>query len=668
MTDINNIVIANFNNNIEYIKENHPKTFEKLAALDSAISNNHYKECYELTYENGYFDVFEKSTQTLLYETDSYKYSELAAQSVNYDTQENVFATFHKHDLSKDDVVEIHNDYKFKNHLSAFADILYYHQENEPADKHLKSLDKFIFFGVGLGLHIAEIDKQISSKVYFIIEDDLELFRLSLFTTNYKELAKNSTLILSIFEDKTEFINSSNSFLEQEYYYNHYIKYFNMLSHKDEKRKDFHLQVASQSHLSFFYNDILTQSLKPLDYMLNGYKFLKNSLSLSDKVLDKMPFLLLAAGPSLQKNLKWLKQNHNSFVIVTVSAVLSLLKKEDISPDIIIHLEGNERSSALFKKISSFDFIKNSICLFSDKVASNVIELFSQEKIFLFENGTKYKEESLKPSAPCVGSISYQILLALQVKNIYLLGLDLAVDSSGKTHIDEHIKSNTISLQKSTEDENIIKFDQDLVPIEGNFEKEVYTTAHFKSSIDTINHSTHILKNSTQTIYNLGNGAKFSDSVSIRADKIKISKNTLYNREYISDKIKKHITVGLSDIEIKNLNRKLSEAYKLKKIVLKLQAIKELELSDYLKKLRDMSALLLKDDNLYSYEIDKVLNSYFRYILTFIFDFFNSTELENIPVHTKYINSFFTKNLLNILDFYINSIEKSLNNRDKGTS
>ena len=51
MQDINTIITKNFNDNIEYIQEHHPKLFTKLSEYDAAVTNGHHKERYELIYE-----------------------------------------------------------------------------------------------------------------------------------------------------------------------------------------------------------------------------------------------------------------------------------------------------------------------------------------------------------------------------------------------------------------------------------------------------------------------------------------------------------------------------------------------------------------------------------------------------------------------------------------
>ncbi|WP_373072012.1 DUF2920 family protein [Sulfurimonas sp.] len=153
-------VIEIFNKNMEYFEKYQPNVYSKLASLDSAVEQGLYNNKYDLIFNNNYFDVKEFATNNYLYSDNSKKYA---------------------YEVSK----------KFN-----------------------KSVDKFIFFGVGLGLHIVQIDKNIGAKSYLIIEDDLELFKLSTFVIPYYEIAKNSKLYFSVFAEENEFSKIAKEFFE----------------------------------------------------------------------------------------------------------------------------------------------------------------------------------------------------------------------------------------------------------------------------------------------------------------------------------------------------------------------------------------------------------------------------------------------------------------------
>lgn len=660
MQNINAIITHNFHQNINYIETYHPTLFSKLSDYDSAVTNGHYIEKYELVYENDDFDVFEKTTATYLYQKQSIKYATLAAQSIEYGVKENTFEGFESVKISNKQTQVYLLQEPFKHHMSGFAPIINFTHKNSPQTIKLKKIFKYIFFGTGLGLHLTTIAKKIQADVYLIIEDDLELFRLSLFTTNYAELAQNSKLIFSVFEDQNEFVSTSELFLQEQYYHNHYIKFFQMLSHSDEKRTNFHVAVGSQSHQLFFYHHLLTQYLQPLEYMFDNYKFLNKSLNFTSLSSEEKPFLLLAAGPSLQKNIKWVEKNQNNFIIVALSATLSLLEKYQVIPDIITHLDGFKAASLHFTKLQNLKSIQNSLCFFSDRTSEEVLSFFQKDKIYFFENGTRYKENSLKPSAPCVGSLTFQLLLSLKVKTFYLLGLDLAIDSqTGATHTAEHSYSQMLDVDKRLEKETTIAYKESLFEVAGNMQKKVLTTSHFKSSIDTINLSSKLLKQDFQTIYNLGDGAQFLNVLAKNIQNINI--NNLEKAkplQAIHQLINSTPLQKFTHKEIQALHDKYKMAQEFQNTLISYEKNDFTDAKEYLHSLKQLIEKLTNAKFFKEHELSRVLDAYLRYIVSYIFDFFNHDTTTEEIVAIKKLNHSLITHLLQIIEYYMQNIDK----------
>ncbi len=62
-------------------------------------------------------------------------------------------------------------------------------------------INKFIFIGTLLGVHLNDFHNSLNAKSYLIIEPNIEIFRLSLFLCDYESLSKNSKLFFAINED-----------------------------------------------------------------------------------------------------------------------------------------------------------------------------------------------------------------------------------------------------------------------------------------------------------------------------------------------------------------------------------------------------------------------------------------------------------------------------------
>ncbi len=655
MPDINKTLTKNFNENIAYLQTEHPELFSKLVALENAVEQEHYQERYELVYENDGFDVLEKSSGNFLYDKKSISHAKLASKSVDYNLDDNLFQGFHTYEIASDALEKYKNYEPFEHHMSGFAPIIHAVEEDV---KTLKTLYKYIFFGSGLGLHISLIHEKINAKVYLIIEDDLELFRLSLFCTNYKDLASSATLIFSVFEENEAFHKSATLFLQTQYYYNHYIKYFHILSHADEKIKQFQIAISSQSHLLFFYNTLLTQYLMPLEYLFEDYKFLNKSLCFDTKEFDAKPFLLVAAGPSLEKNMIWLKENYDKFTIVALSATLSILEEEGIVPSIITHIDAFDTAKIHFDKLKSLEFIKDAILIYSSRIPKDVVTMFEKKQLFFLESGTHYKEGSLKPSAPCVGSLTYQLLLRLKAKSIYLLGLDLAIDQeSGKTHSASHEYAKTLKVNDDSE-ASIISFKESLFHVEGNFRESVLTTPNFKISINAINNATNLLKDDTQKVYNLNDGAKFIQATPEKAEDIALNQGSKDIKSYLFEICSENSSVGLLDVELNALRDKLHHAKLMQSTLLQYKESKKLKLHKSLDELKELSATLCTSEYMQKYELSRVLDIYLKYILSYLFDYFNHEKFERNIDDFKKVDTLLTSHLMEIVNFYHDTLQE----------
>lgn len=638
-----------FEENIKYFQANQPQIIKKLSALESAIDKGIYNNKYEIVLEDeGYYDVLERATHNKLYGSNSKKYAQHVANSINFNKDENLYKTFKEYPLDIEDTKDI-------------STLMKYIKTSSETSNQMISLDKFIFFGVGLGIHINSVNDKIHAKSYLIIEDDLELFRLSMLVAPYYLLASKSELIFSIFEDENEFESTSQKFINYQFYYNHYIKYFHMLNHNEDKIRQFHLKIVSQSQNIFFYNSILKQYIQPIKYIRQQYKFLNLLAPYKELDLQNKPTMLLAAGPSLQHHINFIKANQERFIIIAVSSVLNTLENNNISPDIVVHMDGFETSVAHFKKLNFMDFLKGTIFFLSARSPESLLHLLDKKQIFLYENGTFYKKSMGNLSAACVGSTTYLLTLALGVKELYLIGLDLALNQeTGQTHSPEHEYVNTLKLDTKKHDD-VMKFKTSQVMTRGNHQNQVITTNEYKLSIDSINVTSTAFKKDSQKVYNLNDGAGFDNTIALKISDLNIEQFKIFPKEQIKKNLLKIFTKfsssTLNDKELKLLENKLIHLKSLQeKVTLQKSTIfisKELFLESLIEIFNSFSQN--KDDNFY--DISLVLQEFFKYTYSFMFDFFNTKLLVDEKESVSLINQYFSQALESILNKYIQGLE-----------
>lgn len=653
MGTLEEIAVATFHANIQYFAKNHKEIYDKLLAFDTAVEKNLHQNRYELIIRDDYYDVLELSSGNYLYNSSSKEYAKLAKNSIDFKRDSNVFETFKKLPI------ELETE-----HFIDIAPTLKYIKSTLEASSQMQSIKKFIFFGTGLGTHITEIDKKINANMYLIVEDDIELFKLSLFATPYYELAKKAELIFSVFDSNEEFTPKANQFLNNKFYHNHYIKYFSMLSHGEEKMKEFHLRVVSQSQNIFFYKDILTQYLVPLKYINENYMFLNMLSSYEHTSLYTKPVIMLAAGPSLQANIEWVKKNQDKFIVIALSSTLNILEKANIIPDIVTHMDAFESSTPHFDRLKSLEFLKDTIFLFSARIQESIVKRLNKEHIFFYENGTSYKLNVGNLSAPCVGSTTYLILLALGVRELYLLGLDLALDEkTGSTHSTMHHFSENLDLNSAQTHNDVMEFSKTVIKTAGNFQKEVFTSPVFLLSIDSINSCSLGFKKETQNVYNLNNGAYFHNTTPLHIENISIDTFEQIDKPALFKELKtafeQSCSSSMTEDELNLLKEKLHHALMLKTKVVAQQSYYFDTYNEFLGSLVLLFSRLTNETSTVGYDISLILQEFCKYIYTFIFDFFNTKDLTDVDIHVKKINELLCEALLRILDEYTSKLSLS---------
>jgi hypothetical protein len=653
MQDINQQITNTYTQNIAYLQEQHKEVFEKISALDNAVTNGHYKEKYELVYENDGFDVFEAATGNYLYNKNIAEHTQLSLKSVNKNLDNNLFECFSRQHFTQEQLQEFKKLAPLETHLQYVAPLIDYIQNNTN-NQEIPSFQKYIFFGTGLGVHIEAIANKIKANYYFIVEDDLELFRLSLMCTNYANLAKDATLFFSVFDTKEEFEQKSETFLEQDFYMNHYIKYFHLLSHSEEKYNTFYLTITNQPHIRFLFHHLLSSQLTPLNYFDGSYPILQKTLNFTDKTFENKPSLLVASGPSLQKNILWLQKKQDSFTIVSVSSALHLLEEYGIVPDIMIHTDPFIASTRSFEKLNSLTFLDNTLLFFNASTHPDVIEKVKGKNLFFFESDTNYQKSALKISGGCVGSSSLLLLILLNMKNLYLLGLDLAIDSqTGSDHISSHQSAKKLNTKEDAF-ESTMSYKENVFYIEGNKQAKILTTPHFYGSVQIINRYFPQIKRNEQQIFNLSDGAKFSVATPQQPQEIQESAYAKIDHTSLKELILSHTKQGLSLADLDGLEHKCNHAIEIK------NKLNKLSLKNFTEPKKYMQALiniLHNQQDLTDYDLPKVLETFSRYTLEYGYFFL-------LEKHTKEekeeLQKLLKEPLFELIDLYITTLQTTL--------
>ena len=647
--------IQNYSLNMQYLKNNHKKLYEKINLFEIALNTNLINSKYELSYKDGYFDILDLETNKYFYNQNSEDYGKsIVKNQLDFNPKSSSFKTFYEARFNDEIADAAKNTTVFSSSSIGNAPIIHYVNTNLPNQETMKTIPKMILFGVGLGTHIPHLHRETKSKLYLIVEPNLELFRLSLFNFKYYNLERTSKLIFSIAENENEFIRSFDDFYGVGFIYNHYLKHFMFSKNCDMYVNLIQNKLVSQWHLTYDYARIIEGLERTVSCVNNDYNIL-DITPFQLKEIETKPVLLLAAGPSLQRNIEFVKKNQDKYIIVALYVLLPFLEKHNIRPDFITQYDqAGEAVLKTIREVNDINFFKNAIFIFSSHVNKKVIDTFPKENMFIFQAMHDIKKDFKFQTSPSIGEISYALLLRLGAKEIYLLGLDMAMDAeTNKTHIDEHqhsksefkkVKNNSFTLSK------------DIVKVKGNFRESVDTLAVFKLSIVALNKINEILLRKDVNVYNLSDGAFFNNTISLKIEDIKEEKFVLLKKEELIQSLHQ----GLINISEKGFNKKdkeiikqkIEDAYLLKSDIESFFKIKDSNVIIYEDRLGKFINNL-RNNKYSSFELKEILYNYILHNVHYIYHFINMEYLSNPKKHLKSINKILYKQIIKFVDNYI---------------
>lgn len=664
MDEITLKALNTFTKNLKYLEEHHKPIFEKIALLNHLIDEGKYTEHYALEYKDeGYFDILEIETNEFLYKSNSLEAAQRMVDVIDFKRtgaifkgQKYVYATEEQADRIDNSELSFHNSLwgtiKIINYVSKFA----------PAESFMNRVHKVIFLGIGLGCHLQGIAHKLNPQVLFIKEKNLETFRLSLFVTDYETLSFGRFLFFSLTDDEEEERENFIEFLNKGNNYNLHLKHIPFTLDYQQELQRLQTHVLSQSYINYGYSAMLFRFISSPKYLARGYSFLNVNKIYKDTVFTCKPVLLLFSGPSTSRNIEWVVANRDRFIVISALSTCRLLQKHNITPDVIIHIDPGENTSLLFEDLRD-DYFKNATILLASNVDEATLQKFDRSQVHFIEQGTLYKKGFGRFSAPSVGEYAYGLSLLFGATEVFLLGIDLALDvETLQTHGDFHPFQLTAQHNEHSASLNP---NESITYVKGNLIQQIPTLSAYKISIEQAAIFTKMLKRDDyHHIYNLSNGAYLEGCEPLHFKEYAWEALAPLNRTTIQEDIATFFKDAGSDEfnaeDREQLVYQVKEAKKLEKIIKQFQKKKFANAETYLKALTQLSWDISDMDYKTRSDLAQVYYEYFSIVTSYIFDLFNTKDLENPNKHVVQINAILMKQLLKMSSLYITKLEAYL--------
>jgi hypothetical protein len=675
--DLQNALVTQYFSNLEFFKEHDLELYNKLNTLSMIIDEGIFKENFVLEFikETGDFDILNLVTNSYTYGRNAKLINENFLNNCDF-SKKSIFSNLVNNlYLPRDRDIEISNskfdilDHIIHDNMSQYASVLgHCYLEN----KVYKEIDKFFFLGNLLGTHLKSFQEKMGFKCCFIYEPNLEIFRLSLFVTDYRSLNNKSQFIFSVMDEENVFVEKLNQFFRGKFIYSNYnIKYYKMINVDDGIFHKILSELYLSNDSSYDYTKLLFDTFYCVSKHINKYKILTSkNKSANFSLTNDKPTLLIGAGPSLTKNMKWLKENQDKFILVAIGATYKKLFDNGITPDIVTTVDPKYHilDTTHFNK-KDVILLKDTIVLASINTPTKILDRFNQEKLFLYEVVDNFKNNSNAYNGISIGEITLSLLLDMNVKDIYLLGTDLAFDEkTGLSHFEGYVnKREDFESEKSKINEVLETGNssrEEFIEVKGNTKDKVVTNRIFALSINQYVRIIHLYKKASQNVYNLcENGAYIEGTILKNVADIDGSSN-IDNKNFLFENIKNISEFGLLKVELTELEIKINNLKFIKK-VLNEQFSKQKN-STNIDKFNDkflivLNIMIKKNDKFFL----SIISNYFNFVMPYINYSLNDNNMEIKEIENKLvqIETIFIRQVENIIDVY----EAYLFNIKKGT-
>jgi len=317
------------------------------------------------------------------------------------------------------------------------------------------NFDLFVILGFGFAYHVEELLKKIGkNSIILIIEKEACIFYEAIKNRDLSNfLSNNKTIILldpteekiaqfmkGKSSKKVTFINHRGSFqLNSSYYKNITAKMKSYISTKE-------VNIATLAKFEKLWSSNISKNI---------ISIIKTpGVNIFYDKFNSIPAIVVAAGPSLNKSISFIKQNSSKSIIIAVDTSLKILLKNNIVPHFTISVDPQIINARYFEGLKEID----TILVTDPTVHPSLFRFFKGQKVFTgvafeimkwIEKITGEKGEITHGGS--VSTNAYDFAKRLGCNKIIMVGQDLAF-TEGLAHakgsyLDEQLHNKTFKFK-----------------------------------------------------------------------------------------------------------------------------------------------------------------------------------------------------------------------------
>lgn len=304
---------------------------------------------------------------------------------------------------------------------------MYYYHSNVNPETEAVSFAKYyydinsssyVIWGLGLGYHIREMFRLDMGIELQVFESDMDVIYHCMMATDLSNLLNNRSCIVIYDPDFKKIIQTLEQLKEN------FIIHYPSLRHIEDKR------IREQMEM-FFIRDSGKRNSAIL-FESNSRENFKHYDGYVDSVrpsFEGKDVVIVAAGPSLDKNVELLKNKKSNMVILAVETVFRKLITLGIDMDYMIVTDANSRIYGHMKGLEN----QTIPMLYLATAYRDFAKNYQGKKYLICQNGYDRAEElaqkngwNLYETGGSVSTTALDVCISLGAKSVAFIGLDLA--------------------------------------------------------------------------------------------------------------------------------------------------------------------------------------------------------------------------------------------------
>ncbi|URZ01546.1 motility associated factor glycosyltransferase family protein [Clostridium felsineum] len=358
---------------------------------------------------------------------------------------------------------------------------IYFDYEDKRIDEYVKNIEEekkvYILIGFGIGICAKKILNCIGNSKLIIFENNQDILNFALRREDVSYILKDERVTIEFCNNKNvDFVLENNvrsMFFSDKVNvvicpgYNEIDVDF-VKTCVENIKKAFNNAVVNKNTLAIISENILECVFENMPYIIKS-----NSIRNLKNIFKDKPAVIVSSGPSLSKNIHYLKEYNDKVVIITGSRNLDYMASEGIIPHIVCTVDSLD---------IVYDFTKNSFdkelyFVSTEHANAKTVKKLEGRNIFatvLFNDFinkiTKNKYDKF-PGISSVAHLCSLIAVYSGCENIMFIGQDLAF-TDNKLHDD---------FSGARYEHNKIDNRSDLFYVKGNYEEKVLTNMSFQN-------------------------------------------------------------------------------------------------------------------------------------------------------------------------------------------